>query len=42
MIEIEKRNQVWRGLVILVGTGLMAVSVNCVFEPMQLVTGGVT
>lgn len=36
------KNRVWNGLMLLVGTGLMAIAVNCVFEPMHLVTGGVT
>lgn len=36
------KNQIWNALIVLVGTGLMAMAVNCVFEPMQLVTGGVT
>lgn len=42
MAGMEKRNRIGKGLVLLLGTGLMAVSVNCVFEPMHLVTGGVT
>lgn len=42
MNVFRNKNQVLSGLMILVGTGLMAVAVNCVFEPMQLVTGGVT
>lgn len=42
MKVIGSKNQVWNGLLILVGTGLMATAVNCVFEPMHLVTGGVT
>lgn len=42
MSGMEKRNQIGKGLALLLGTGLMAVSVNCVFEPMHLVTGGVT
>lgn len=36
------KNRAWNGLLVIVGTGLMAAAVNCVFEPMQLVTGGVT
>lgn len=40
-------NDKWKGKVkyyflIIVGTLLMAVSVNCVYEPLKLVTGGVT
>lgn len=42
MVASGNKNQIWNGLAILLGTGLMATAVNCVFEPMQLVTGGVT
>ncbi|MCM1494647.1 MAG: YitT family protein [Bacteroides sp.] len=42
MVAFGNKNQIWNGLAILLGTGLMATAVNCVFEPMQLVTGGVT
>lgn len=42
MAAFKNKNRIWNGLAILIGTGLMAVAVNCVFEPMQLVTGGVT
>lgn len=42
MVAFKNKNWIWNGLAILLGTGLMAVAVNCVFEPMQLVTGGVT
>lgn len=42
MVAFGNKNRVWNGLAILLGTGLMATAVNCVFEPMQLVTGGVT
>lgn len=42
MVAFGNKNRIWNGLAILLGTGLMATAVNCVFEPMQLVTGGVT
>lgn len=42
MDGFRNRNRFLNGLLILVGTGLMAAAVNCVFEPMHLVTGGVT
>lgn len=42
MKGIKNRNQAMNGLFILFGTGMMAAAVNCVFEPMHLVTGGVT
>lgn len=42
MDGFRNRNRFLNGLLILIGTGLMAASVNCVFEPMHLVTGGVT
>lgn len=42
MVALGNKNRIWNGLAILLGTGLMATAVNCVFEPMQLVTGGVT
>lgn len=42
MVAFGNKNRIWNGLMILLGTGLMASAVNCVFEPMQLVTGGVT
>ena len=42
MKRFRNKNSVWNGLMILTGTGLMAAAVNCVFEPMHLVTGGVT
>jgi uncharacterized membrane-anchored protein YitT (DUF2179 family) len=36
------RRRIRNELIAYIGAGLMAVSVNCVFEPMELVTGGVT
>lgn len=42
MKQFKNKNLVWNGLLILAGAGMMAAAVNCVFEPMQLVTGGVT
>lgn len=42
MKRCRNKNLFWNGLMILAGTGLMAAAVNCVFEPMHLVTGGVT
>lgn len=36
------RERVRKGLIVIIGTLLMAIAVNCVFEPMHLVTGGVT
>ena len=39
---IRDKNQIRNGVMVLLGAGLMAASVNCVFEPMQLVAGGVT
>lgn len=42
MDGFRNRNRFLNGLLILVGAGLMAAAVNCVFEPMHLVTGGVT
>ncbi len=42
MEPFRNRSGIWNGFLIVLGTGLMAAAVNCVFEPMQLVTGGVT
>lgn len=42
MKQFRNKNLVWNGLLVLAGAGTMATAVNCVFEPMQLVTGGVT
>ncbi len=42
MKKYSNSSRIRSALMILAGTGLMAVAVNCVFEPMLLVTGGVT
>lgn len=39
---MKNRNRIRNGGMAVVGAGLMAAAVNCVFEPLQLVTGGVT
>lgn len=42
MKQFGQWNRIKNSVILIAGTGLMAASVNCVFEPMQLVTGGVT
>lgn len=37
-----KRSKVWDYIMILIGTGLMAISIQCVYDPISLVTGGFT
>lgn len=35
-----KRSKVWDYILLIVGTGLLAMSIQCVFDPIGLVTGG--
>lgn len=35
-----KRSKVWDTVLLIIGTGFMAVSIQCVFDPIGLVTGG--
>lgn len=35
-----KRTKVWDAVLLIIGTGFMAVSIQCVFDPIGLVTGG--
>lgn len=39
---MKVKNKIRNELITILGAGLMAVAVNCIFEPMGLVTGGVT
>ena len=35
-----KRSPVWDYILMLVGTALIAVSIQCVYDPVSMVTGG--
>lgn len=37
-----KRSKIWDYVMLIVGTGILAVSIQCVFDPIGLVTGGFT
>ena len=37
-----KRSPVWDYILMLVGTALIAVSIQCVYDPVSMVTGGFT
>ena len=39
---ISKKNAFWDYIFIIVGTGLLAASIQCLFDPVSLVTGGFT
>lgn len=39
---ISKKNAFWDYVFVIVGTGLLALSIQCLFEPVSLVTGGFT
>ena len=39
---ISKKNAFWDYIFIIVGTGLLALSIQCLFDPLKLVTGGFT
>lgn len=39
---IRKRNAIWDYILIIVGTGLLAFAIQCMFDPIGLVTGGFT
>lgn len=39
---ISKKNALWDYIFIIVGTGLLAASIQCLFDPVSLVTGGFT
>ena len=39
---INKKNAVWDYVFIFIGTGLLAAAIQCLFEPVSLVTGGFT
>ena len=39
---INKKNAFWDYIFIIVGTGLLAASIQCLFDPVSLVTGGFT
>lgn len=38
----ERRSRLWDYILILVGTGMLAASIQCVYDPVRLVTGGFT
>lgn len=37
-----KRSKVWDYIMLIIGTGLLATSIQCIFDPISLVTGGFT
>lgn len=37
-----KRSRVWDYVLLIIGTGLVAVSIQCIYDPISLVTGGFT
>ncbi len=37
-----KRSKVWDYIMIIIGTGLVATSIQCIYDPISLVTGGFT
>lgn len=39
---ISKKNAFWDYMLIIIGTGLLAVSIQCLYDPVNLVTGGFT
>lgn len=39
---ISKKNALWDYIFIIAGTGLLALSIQCLFDPVNLVTGGFT
>ena len=39
---MNKRSVFWDYVLVIIGTGLLAVSIQCLYDPVNLVTGGFT
>ena len=39
---LNKKSAVWDYIMVIIGTGLLATSIKCLYDPMGLVTGGFT